>query len=159
MELVKGPIARFLFLALMAYAVLAITTNARDLLVVGNSLMIFVAVAVMIAYAKPAWKALVARPVTAVSLLAMGIFLSWAGSAVFRMISLMVYGLGRPDYAGTDFSTFALYLNFLAGLLHLAAPELSAEGLLPPSSWITAGIIAGGAVAVLIAIVLLRASH
>lgn len=159
LALFKGPIARFLFLALIAYAVLAMTTDAHDLLVVGNSLMLFVAVAVMIAYSRPAWKAARSRPITAVSLLAMGIFLSWTGSAIFRILSLIVYGLGRGDYAGTDYSTFALYLNFLAGLLHLAAPELSAEGLLPPSSWITAGIIAGGGAAVLVGIVLLRYSH
>lgn len=159
MALFDGPLARFLILGLLAYAALAWATEARDLLVVGNALMLFVAVAVMVAYALPAWTALRRHKATAAGLLAMGIFLSWAGSAVFRVLSLLVYGLQRPDFAGTDYSTFALYLNFLAGLLHLAAPELSIEGLLPARSWVTAGLVAGGGVAVVAALVLLRGAH
>lgn len=155
-ELWRSHAVRFTVAGLVLWGVVAALTDARDMFLAGNVLLTSLSVAILVAYGKVAFDAMVAPKLTRAHLLALGIFFAWAGTAALRALSVLIYGLHKPEWIGTDFSTWAIQLQLMAGVLHLAAPEVDPGGILPVREWIKMGIWAGLAVLVILAIFIWR---
>lgn len=129
-KLVASRTTRFICGMLAIWAVAAILTDARDLFLFENAAMTGIAVAVMFAYWRVVVTAIQLPKNPRANLLALGIFFAWAGTAILRLISILIWGFELP-FSQTDFSTFGLFLQIMAGIFHLAAPAVDPGGIWP----------------------------
>lgn len=154
-RLVGSKATRFVAAMIAFWAVAAVLTDSRQMFLVGNAVMASTSVAIMVAYGRVAADALLSKHTTRAHMLGLGIFLAWAGAALLRVVAILVYGF-RLDAGGTDFSTFALHLQFIAACLHLAAPVLDPGGIWPMRERIKTGLWSGAGVLALTLLLLMK---
>lgn len=150
----KALISLFV-VTLTLYVATAMATDAVDMLRVMNPILAALSVAVAVAYANIAWSAFRVPMMARSHMLGLGIFFSWGSAAMLRLLSAAVYGLHNPSLMGTDYSTFALYLQTLAAFFHLAAP-LAPSANAPIKAFVSAGIYAGLGVLLMFVFIFLR---
>lgn len=146
---------RFVAVMIGLWAVVAYLTDSRQMFLIGNAVMTSISVAIMVAYWRVAANAFLAENMSRAHLLGLGIFFAWAGTAVLRTITVLVYGF-NVKAGGTDFSTFGLHLQLIAACLHLAAPVLDPGGIWPVRERIKTGLWAGAGVFVLTILLLMN---
>lgn len=154
-RIANSQATRFVALMMVAWAIIAYATDSRQMFLIGNAVMTSVSVAIMVAYWRVAADAFLSENMSRAHLLGLGIFLAWAGTAALRIVSILVYGF-KLEAGGTDFSTFALHLQFTAACLHLGAPVLDPGGIWPVRDRIKTGLWAGAGVLVLMILLLMK---
>lgn len=107
----------------------------------GNVMLLSLAVGIMIAYAKNAWEALHTEFIIGGDVLAIGIFLSWAGVAMARGGSIIWRILDQPvSWLNSGYWGMHICLTAMGGVCHLVAPR-AISGRVPTQQWIKIGAI------------------
>lgn len=118
------------------YVVLAITFSPIVLRDVFNSLSFAVGLLIVITWFKAAWHAVREGADSGEWQLILAIFIVWSVATMARMYSIVFNWMGRPEaWAQSALSGFWPYAFMMAGLLFLAAPGVTQDGLRPQAVW------------------------
>lgn len=131
------------------YWVLALLIDAIVLRDVFNSLAFAVGLLIVITWAKAAFRAVKYGATRGEWQLILSIFLTWLVATVVRLYSMAFNGFGRPEsWVLSPIAGFWPYSFMMAGLLVLAAPGVTPEGLKPQTMWTMLGAVGlGGLIA------------
>ena len=139
----------------VAWAGLALATDAPGLIAVLNGLLFAVGCGVCVAFFATMWEAMRAARPRADQILVAGIWWSWLAVVEQRVWSMVWRGLGTPLWlANSDLTTHFVSLALLAGLMHLAGPE-AIDGRVPARHWVRIGAIAAGGIALVMVLAIL----
>lgn len=125
----------------IAFAVLALVTDATTLIPVLNMAMVALACGVCLAFAPAALRFFAGRGwMDQGDALSLGIFTTWFASALNGIWSITWRYLGKPEWlADTDLVSYFRYMLVCGAVLHLVAPGAIADRI-PPAKWVRIGI-------------------
>lgn len=153
MKLVTRRLLLLFLVPNIIFVALAFATRNIHLIGAFNIINLAVAVMVVIAYAPVVIDIFTnERPIDRSDWLGLGVFLSWQSTIMLRLYSIAWRWMGQPDWlTDSDILSYGLFVQFSAGILHLAAPG-ALNARVPTRRWINIGIWVG--VFVLVALVL-----
>ncbi len=153
MKLVRRRLLLLFLLPNIVFVALAFATRNIHLIRAFNIVNLAVAVMVVIAYAPIVIDIFTnERTLGRSDWLGLGVWLSWSSTILLRLYSIAWKWMGQPDWlTDSDILSYGLFVQFSAGVLHLAAPG-ALNARVPTRRWINIGIFVG--VFVLVAMVL-----
>jgi hypothetical protein len=141
---VRKPVLKITACAFALYAAVIPLTDVRDLIVFGNALVTSLAVGVVVTYAPIVFDMLRKDNPQPSEVLAFGIFMGWAGTAIGKTLSLMRYTTGNAHFYGTEVTNIGSVCLFVAGVCHIVAPQVG-NGIALRRAWIVSGLWAAAA--------------
>lgn len=135
-------------LPIAVFAVLALATEDRALIIVLNIVQVAVAVAVVVAFLPEMGRIIFTNdPMNRPSWLAYGIWVSWM-AVVYRSFESLAWRImGQPSWLiNSDLTSAYLFMGTVGAISHIVKPGGLNERV-PPREWIRIGVIIGLAVA------------
>jgi multisubunit Na+/H+ antiporter MnhB subunit len=131
----------------------SITLGSEAMIGILNAAIVALAAGVCVAYATTTRDIVLGRlPLNKVHWLALGIFLSWAGTQLTRWWSIIWRWLDMPAwFANSWIVSYGLFLVACGAYFHLIADEAIGEERVPPRRWIRWGVVVAVAVFVMVA--------
>ncbi|AWN47112.1 hypothetical protein DK419_12975 [Methylobacterium terrae] len=126
----------------------ALVFDAETLIGILNAAIVALAAGVCVAYFTTTRDIVFGRlPLNKVHWLALGIFLSWAGTQLGRWWSIVWRWLDQPMWlANSTIVAYGLFLVACGAYFHLIADEAIGEERVPPQRWIRWGAVVAVAI-------------